>query len=284
MDTSAYLSKQGWLGAGHSLHPTGRGITKPLLVSQKANVLGIGKKMHDAHADQWWARAFDSSLRSLEVGMNEVTEDTGNVMAGGFGALDMVKASEAKWAGKDGLYAGFVKGATLGGTLTPEVARLEDGMKQEEKNDANKMDKAMANGSRTKKRRRKENVRDRISKEERRERKISKTKATAYRPTQAGDVITNNPDSPLTKEHRRQVRRERRVTREERRLTKLLMAQTAATVVERHRQVFQRALDQQDKKESPSFTERAYEAAKSGNGKSTNSRSGEKGLGRVGIV
>ena len=232
MDTSAYLSKQGWLGTGHPLHPTGRGIAKPLLVSQKANVLGIGKKMHDAHADQWWARAFDSSLRSLEVGMNEVTEDTGNVVAGGFGALGMVKAGGAKWGGEDGLYAGFVKGATLGGTLTPEAARVEDRMKGEEKNDATKADNAMANGGRTKKRRREEDVMDRISNEERRERKISKTTTTAYRPTLTSDATMDNPDRPLTKEHRRQVRRERRVIREERRLTKLLMTQTTATVVE----------------------------------------------------
>ncbi|KAL2051449.1 hypothetical protein ABVK25_008316 [Lepraria finkii] len=63
MDTAAYLTSQGWAGHGHALHHSGRGITKPLTVTQKNNVLGIGKKKYDAHADQWWARAFDETLK-----------------------------------------------------------------------------------------------------------------------------------------------------------------------------------------------------------------------------
>ena len=126
MDTTAYLTNQGWLGAGHSLHPTGRGIKKPLLVSRKSNVLGIGKKKHDAHADQWWARAFDSSLKGLEVGTNETTGVTDSVKSGAWGALDMIKAGGKKWAGNGGLYAAFVRGEGLSGTMTPETPAAEE--------------------------------------------------------------------------------------------------------------------------------------------------------------
>ena len=121
MDTTAYLTGQGWLGTGHSLHPTGRGIKKPLLVSRKSNVLGVGKKRHDAHADQWWARAFDAGLKSLQVGQNETTGAIQPVKAGVWGQLDMLKAGSQKWAGNGGLYAGFVRGEGLSGTITPEI-------------------------------------------------------------------------------------------------------------------------------------------------------------------
>ncbi len=126
MDTSAYLHRHGWLGTGHALHPTGRGLHKPLLVSHKQNVLGVGKKKHDSHADQWWARAFDSSLKGLnvskedgdgagkEVGGEGVVEVT--VRAQG-GALDMVRRGGGKWVGKGGLYGCFVRGEGLRGTL-----------------------------------------------------------------------------------------------------------------------------------------------------------------------
>jgi nucleolar protein TMA23 len=123
MDTAAYLTRQGWLGAGRSLHPTGRGIGKPLLVSRKPNVLGIGKKKNDAYADQWWARAFDSSLKDLNVSKSPVTGATEAVTAEAWSQLDMIKASGGKWAG--GLYSGFVKGEGLQGTLTPELPHGE---------------------------------------------------------------------------------------------------------------------------------------------------------------
>jgi len=124
MDTSAYLHRHGWRGSGHSLHPTGRGISKPLLVSHKQNVLGIGKKKHDAHADQWWARAFDSSLKGLDVSRRDKDADAGvevevKAVTDG-GALDMVRRGGAKWVGREGLYGFFVRGQGLSGTLTPE--------------------------------------------------------------------------------------------------------------------------------------------------------------------
>ncbi|MCJ1257110.1 hypothetical protein MMC24_004935 [Lignoscripta atroalba] len=123
MDTSAYLSRQGWLGAGHALHPTGRGIKKPLLVSKKSNVLGIGKRQHDAHADQWWARAFDNSLKGLDIEKDDITGQTETVKSGALGALDMMKAGGGKWLTNGGLYGAFVKGEGLSGTLIPESGK-----------------------------------------------------------------------------------------------------------------------------------------------------------------
>ncbi|MCJ1297276.1 hypothetical protein MMC08_000062 [Hypocenomyce scalaris] len=119
MDTTAYLTRQGWLGAGHSLHPGGRGIKKPLLVSKKPNVLGLGKRQHNSHAEQWWARAFDSSLKNLAVDQDRAT-GVHHVTVGGSGALEMVQNGGGKWVGKAGLYGHFVRGEGLSGTLTPE--------------------------------------------------------------------------------------------------------------------------------------------------------------------
>ncbi|MCJ1421477.1 hypothetical protein MMC32_007841 [Xylographa parallela] len=126
MDTSAYLTNQGWRGLGYALHPTGRGIKRPLLVSQKSNVLGIGKKKYDAHADQWWDRAFDNSLKELEIGNNGITGATGSVRFGAWGSLDTIKAGGEKSAGKGGLYAGFVRGEGLSGTIASESPQAEE--------------------------------------------------------------------------------------------------------------------------------------------------------------
>ena len=126
MNTSAYLSSQGWLGAGHSLHPSGRGIKKPLLVSQKKDALGIGKRKHDALADQWWARAFDDSLKGLNMGRHEVTGEVNTVTGSTWGALDMLNAGGTKWAAAGGLYAGFVRGPGLVGTISSGNHTLSD--------------------------------------------------------------------------------------------------------------------------------------------------------------
>lgn len=67
MDSHAYLKGLGWRGEGHSLDYHGRGLKKPLLVSQKIDLLGLGRKKHDV-ADQWWLRALDSSLKDIGSG------------------------------------------------------------------------------------------------------------------------------------------------------------------------------------------------------------------------
>lgn len=126
MDTTAYLHAQGWQGAGHALH--GRGLSKPLLVSQKQNVLGVGKKRHDAHADQWWARAFDGCLKGLEVSRLEDETGTGQVgmsvrVEGERGALDALEGGSKR---AKGLYGLFVRGEGLSGTLGGEREGVDE--------------------------------------------------------------------------------------------------------------------------------------------------------------
>jgi len=121
MDSHAYLTRQGWQGLGHPLQPSGRGIEKPLLASKKGNTLGVGKKKHDVHADQWWARAFDIGLKRLEVGKAGTTMETkATMISQGLGALEMPRAGVGKWAG---LYDQFVKGEGFSGTLASSVSQ-----------------------------------------------------------------------------------------------------------------------------------------------------------------
>ncbi|MCJ1355338.1 MAG: hypothetical protein MMC33_005329 [Icmadophila ericetorum] len=130
MDTSAYLSRQGWRGAGHSLDSTNRGLKNPLLSSKKNNQLGIGNKKHAALSDQWWARAFDTSLKDLNVGSIPETAQNSAGIAMTTSATDVKTAGLnalrwSRWTGTGGLYSGFVKGKTLGGTLTLETVQLD---------------------------------------------------------------------------------------------------------------------------------------------------------------
>lgn len=120
MDTAAYLTRQGWLGSGHSLDPSGHGIAKPLLISTKPDLLGLGKQKIDVHADQWWARDFDTTLKRLNVGMNGAPEAPENVaLETGSQPLETSALGSSKWG--FGLYGHFVQGEGLSGTYTPEV-------------------------------------------------------------------------------------------------------------------------------------------------------------------
>ena len=120
MNTAAYLKDQGWQGDGHALR-SDRGITKPVHISQKANVLGVGKKQHDAHADQWWARAFDDTLKGLKTTTNATTGKTERISTGSSAqTLQTMGTRGPKFVGQGGLYSNFVRGESLSGTLTPE--------------------------------------------------------------------------------------------------------------------------------------------------------------------
>ncbi len=100
MDASAYLRKQGWRGEGHSLDHTDRGIKRPLLVSKKVDVLGVGLNKHTSVSDQWWLRAFDEGLRNLGTGQES--------------ALAQVQKHGVH---RGGLYANFVKGQRIEGSI-----------------------------------------------------------------------------------------------------------------------------------------------------------------------
>ena len=133
MDPEAYLTNQGWRGHGHALHYSGRGIIKPLHLFQKANVFGVGKKQHDAHADQWWARAFDDTLKELNTSNIEAT---GKIERGSVGSvaqtLPCVGIGGTKRIGMGNLYSNFVRGEGLSGTLMPEEKRHTETQAQSE--------------------------------------------------------------------------------------------------------------------------------------------------------
>ncbi|KAK3114318.1 hypothetical protein LTR53_007491 [Teratosphaeriaceae sp. CCFEE 6253] len=104
MDASGYLRRQGWLGDGHSLDHTGKGIKKPLLVSKKVDVLGVGLNKHAAVSDQWWLRAYDQGLKDLGSGKTNL--------------LGQVQRHGHK---NGGLYGRFVKGEGAPGTIGTET-------------------------------------------------------------------------------------------------------------------------------------------------------------------
>lgn len=111
MNAHALLTSQGWLGTGHALSNNPNALTRPILVSQKQNVLGLGKKAHRT-SDMWWQNAFDKSLQGLDTSKDgAVTQTVTN------GALDMVRGGGGKWVGSGGLYACFVRGGALEGTV-----------------------------------------------------------------------------------------------------------------------------------------------------------------------
>ena len=107
MDASAYLLNHGWRGHGHSLDHTDRGIKKPLLVSKKVDVLGVGLHKHKAVSDQWWLRAFDQGLKSL-----------------GTGAETALSQVQKHGVHRGGLYANFVQGGQIEGSIEKKEGLL----------------------------------------------------------------------------------------------------------------------------------------------------------------
>jgi hypothetical protein len=69
MDASAHLRKLGWRGLGYSLDQRDRGLARPLLITHKTDILGLGSKTQQhRQADQWWLNAFDTALKDLGSG------------------------------------------------------------------------------------------------------------------------------------------------------------------------------------------------------------------------
>jgi nucleolar protein TMA23 len=95
MDAHAHLLSLGWAGPGHSLDSrphkgrrglaydpkqaqnTGNGLIKPLLISQKKNTFGIGKKAHEpAAGNEWWLKGFETALSNVGKSESERTSGT----------------------------------------------------------------------------------------------------------------------------------------------------------------------------------------------------------------
>ena len=73
MNAQSYLQSFGWtpgtsLGNPLSHAPSSNRLTKRILISAKNNTLGVGRKQSNLnHADLWWEKAFDVSLKKLDV-------------------------------------------------------------------------------------------------------------------------------------------------------------------------------------------------------------------------
>lgn len=122
MDAAALLKSQGWRGKGFSLHPTNNsvGLAKPLLLSRNTDGRGIGQKHYTS--DQWWLHAFDQKLKGLDTSQKGAV-----VQSVTQGKLDVIVSSQpsGKYTGVKGLYASFVRGGTLEGSIYAEAGTAE---------------------------------------------------------------------------------------------------------------------------------------------------------------
>ena len=144
MDAHAHLLSLGWAGPGHSLdsrpslqhkgrrglaydpsqnNHTGRGLVKPLLVSQKKNGFGIGKKAYEpAAGNEWWLKGFENALSN--IGKNSNSDATS-------GAATPDTGSTSSYRGKhNGLYGFFVKGQQMEGTMQESAKGQSRGQKR----------------------------------------------------------------------------------------------------------------------------------------------------------
>ncbi|CAJ2500107.1 Uu.00g029600.m01.CDS01 [Anthostomella pinea] len=140
MDAHALLTAQGWRGTGHSLHPTSdsNGLTHHLLIKRNNDGRGLGSRKADHKATAWWLSAFDQALKGIDTGGSNGTmrQTLRN------GALDKITArSAAKYTGARGLYASFVRGGVIEGTVGKKVVPVK---KEEEEKDVKKAKQAKA--------------------------------------------------------------------------------------------------------------------------------------------
>ncbi|KAH8679864.1 hypothetical protein BGZ60DRAFT_561376 [Tricladium varicosporioides] len=209
MDAHALLTSQGWRGTGNSLHPTSNsvGLSRPLLVSRKDNTLGVGRKQHKT-SDMWWMNAFDSSLKGLDTSKQGTVVQT--VTSGG---LDMVKRGGSKFAGTaagGGLYASFVRGECLSGTITPETEASSsmESTANTTPAESGTSTPAEAKPTKLKERRRKEEKR--LGKETKEERRVKKAAKRAALAKEEAEAIENPEDEDKEKTETKEERRERR--------------------------------------------------------------------------
>ncbi|KAK6539360.1 hypothetical protein TWF694_009590 [Orbilia ellipsospora] len=112
MNAQSYLQSYGWtpgtpLGNPLSHLPSSSTssarLTKRILTSAKNNNLGVGRKASNLnHADLWWEKAFDVSLKNLDV-----TKDTSTVPSESKNVVDNMN-----------LFANLGGGRGFGGTAT----------------------------------------------------------------------------------------------------------------------------------------------------------------------
>ncbi|KAI5200108.1 hypothetical protein E4T39_05859 [Aureobasidium subglaciale] len=190
MDAAGLLKKQGWRGLGHSLDTENKGLRKPLLVSKKVDVLGIGINKADVIQGQWWLKAFDSSLKDFGTGKKSI--------------LANVKEQGIK---RGGLYGRFVQGEGVAGTIgvvDPKIAALASaigpavGVKRKaEDDDKEKTEKKKAK----KEKKRSKSSSDSSSDDEKKARRAAKKgKKSATTDEETSDATTRKSKSKSKKE------------------------------------------------------------------------------------
>ncbi|EPS37031.1 hypothetical protein H072_9390 [Dactylellina haptotyla CBS 200.50] len=226
MNAQSYLQSYGWTPGTSLGNPLSQvqdsssapRLTKRILISAKNNTLGVGRKASNLnHADLWWERAFDVSLKNLDV-----TKDTSAIpvekkdavdnmnlfaeLGGGRGFGGTAVAGAGKGAGKrvdasGPLYRYFVKGEGLEGTI--QTLRLTTTIT------AIGVSECAANeGSRpSKKRKRDDKDATAVSKAERKALKAERKQLRAER--------------RAAKTERRRLRAERKATKEEKKKLKV---------------------------------------------------------------
>lgn len=214
MNAHALLTAQGWRGHGHSLHKSSDaiGLAKPLLLSRKANTQGLGIAQH-FNNDQWWLSAFDEQLKGLEMTENGVKQ---TVTSGKLNTIE--KGALGKWS----VYASFVKGGFLDGTLSllstePTTEDSSDESSNSSKSKTDKSEKAPATSEKKVKKETKEERRAR--KEAKRKRKEDRAKARAARQERReakakGLALPKSDDQREEKRRRREKKEEKRRKRE----------------------------------------------------------------------
>lgn len=216
MDASALLKSQGWRGSGHSLHKTDDsiGLAKPILVSRKNNTLGIGRKNH-VTSDQWWLNAFDEQLKSLDTsGKTSVVQTKDNTKLAG-----LLTVGAGKYSGANALYACFVSGGLLQGTVKPntEGESTDTTPEAEVVPRARKENKEERRARKEAKRRRKaEREARRLRKAEKRAKKKAAAGASASRKSKDKSKKDNKKGAVTeTKEERRARKEAKRKRRDE---------------------------------------------------------------------
>ncbi|KAK1238291.1 hypothetical protein MKX07_006437 [Trichoderma sp. CBMAI-0711] len=217
MDAHALLSAQGWRGTGHSLHKTDDsiGLAKPLLLNRKTNTKGLGNTKHFT-SDLWWMDAFDEQLKGLDTSKEGKVEQT--VTTGKLNALDPGRVS------KYSIYASFVRGGFLQGTITPE---LTDDSTSTESDKSDDKKTASSKGTKSETKPKKESKEEkRARKEEKRKRKEARAlrraakaerrlrRAEAKKDTQTSDSSSSTAEEKRLRRARKEEKRRRKELKE----------------------------------------------------------------------
>lgn len=220
MDAHALLTSQGWRGSGHSLHKTDDtiGLARPILVSRKNNALGIGRKNH-VTSDSWWLNAFDEQLKSIDTSNKTSVVQT---KANATKLEGLLTHGAGKYTGANALYACFVSGGLLRGTLQDEdEGESTDATPEAEAVPARKETKAERRARREARRAgREERKARREGKRQRKAAKLAKRAAAAAKEAGATKITSESKDKSKSKKEKSTGNAATIETKEERRARK----------------------------------------------------------------